>query len=64
MGNGTGKALRLDCLLDMKLKGYGKAVVGAIKDTGVFIKTVGALEIPALTPGFYRNRVRASSPDG
>ena len=57
-GNGTGKALLLACLLDMKLKGYGYAVIGSVKDNVFFKKSVGAVEIPDSTPGFYRNMVR------
>jgi GNAT superfamily N-acetyltransferase len=57
-GSGTGKALLLACLLDMKLKGYGYAVVGSVKDIDFFKTTVGALEIPDSAPGFYRNMVR------
>ena len=55
---GTGAALLMACLLDMKLKGYGYAVVGAVKDTDFYINTVGAVEIPGSTPGFYRTWVR------
>ena len=55
---GTGTALLLACLLDMKLKGYGYAVVGAVKDTEFYKHTVGAQEIPGSTPGFYRSWVR------
>ena len=63
-GGGTGQALLLACLLDMKLKGYGYAVVGAVKDINFFKKTVGAVEIPDSTPGFYRNRVKGQKSDG
>ncbi len=63
-GNGTGKALLLACLLDMKLKGYGYAVVGAVKDTDFFNKTVGAVEIRDSMPGFYRNRVKGPKSEG
>jgi len=62
-GNGTGRALLLACLLDMKLKGYGYAVVGAVKDTDFFKKTVGAVEIADSTPGFYRSMVRKPEPN-
>ncbi len=62
-GGATGKALLLACLLDMKLKGYGYAVVGAVKDIDFFKKTVGAVEIPDSTPGFYRNRVKGPESD-
>ena len=62
-GSGTGKALLLACLLDMKLKGYGYAVAGAVKDTDFFKKNVGAIEIPGSSPGFYRSMARNSEPD-
>ena len=57
-GNGTGKALLRACMLDMKLKGYGYAIIGA---TGIFEfygKAVGAVEIPGSAPGLYRTWVR------
>jgi hypothetical protein len=57
-GKKTGTALLKACLLDMKLKGYGYAVVGAVEDTAFFKKAVGAAEIPASTPGIYRSRIR------
>ena len=63
-GNGTGKALLRACLLDMKLKGYGYAVVGAVKDTDFFNNTVGAVEIGGSMPGFYRNRVKGPKSEG
>ena len=63
-GGGTGRALLLACLLDMKLKGYGYAVVGAVKDIDFFNKTVGAVEIGGSTPGFYRTRVKGPKSDG
>jgi GNAT superfamily N-acetyltransferase len=55
---GTGTALLMACLLDMKLKGYGYAVVGAVKDTDFYIDTFGAQEIPDSTPGLYRTWAR------
>jgi ribosomal protein S18 acetylase RimI-like enzyme len=54
---GTGKALMTACLLDMKLKGYGYAVVGAVEDTEYYKKTIGAWEIPHSAPGIYKTRV-------
>jgi ribosomal protein S18 acetylase RimI-like enzyme len=33
---GIGTALLMACLLDMKLKGYGYGVVGAVKDTNFY----------------------------
>jgi len=44
------------CLLDMKLKGYGYAIVGAVEATEYYQKTVGALEIPDSSPGVYKTR--------
>ena len=55
---GTGKALLKACLLDMKLKGYGYAVVGAVENTAFFEKTVGATVIPGSSPGIYRNQLK------
>ncbi|MDR3629066.1 MAG: GNAT family N-acetyltransferase [Desulfocapsaceae bacterium] len=52
-GRGTGKALLLACLLDMKLKGYGYAVIGGAGPVKFYKKTVGAIEIPGSTPGLY-----------
>jgi len=45
-GKGTGKALLLSCLLDMKLKGYGYAIVGMTGKMEFYSKAVGAVEIP------------------
>lgn len=59
-GKKTGRALLKACLLDMKLKGYGYAVVGAVKDTGFFEKAVNAVEILESTPGLYRTRIKDS----
>ena len=61
--NGTGTALLMASLLDMKLKGYGYAIVGAVKDTDFYENTVGAREIPDSTPGFYRTWVRKAETD-
>ncbi|MGD9181620.1 MAG: GNAT family N-acetyltransferase [Desulfobacterales bacterium] len=55
---GTGTALMTACLLDMQLKGYGYAIVGAVEDTEYYKKTVGALEIPDSSPGIYTTQVR------
>ena len=60
---GTGKALLRACLLDMKLRGYGYAIAGAVKDTAFFEKTVGAVEIPGSTPGLYRALLKKEGSD-
>lgn len=57
-GKGTGRALLLACLLDMKLKGYGYAIIGNVGPSEFFAKTVRAVEIPDSTPGVYRNMLR------
>jgi predicted GNAT family acetyltransferase len=56
-GRGTGSALLRACLLDMKLAGYGYAVVGDVKDPGYYKKVVGAIEIPDSSPGIYKDRL-------
>jgi GNAT superfamily N-acetyltransferase len=53
-GRGTGKALLLACLLDMKLKGYGYAVVGYTEALDFYRKAVGAVEIPGSWPGLWK----------
>jgi GNAT superfamily N-acetyltransferase len=55
---GTGTALMTACLLDMKLKGYGYAIAGAVENTEYYQKTVGASEIPDSSPGIYETQVR------
>jgi GNAT superfamily N-acetyltransferase len=54
---GTGTALMTACLLDMKLKGYGYAIAGAVKDTNFYKNAVGAIEIPDSSPGIYKTQV-------
>jgi GNAT superfamily N-acetyltransferase len=56
-GHGTGKALLMACLLDMKLKGYGYAIIGWAEPAEFYRKTVGAIEIPdsGTKPGVYKN---------
>ena len=54
-GNGTGKALLLACMLDMKLKGYGYAIIGYIGPGEFYRKIVGAVEIPDSTPSVWKD---------
>ena len=54
---GTGLALMTACLLDMKQKGYGYAIVGAVKDTDFYTNAVGAIEIPDSAPGIYGTQI-------
>lgn len=53
-GKGTGKALLMACLLDMKLKGYGYAVIGAVGPAEFYAKTVGATNIPGSEQSVYK----------
>jgi hypothetical protein len=53
-GKGTGKALLLACLMDMKLKGYQYAIIGWTEKTDFYRKAVGAIEIPDSYPGFWK----------
>jgi GNAT superfamily N-acetyltransferase len=45
-GRGTGKALLLACMLDMRLKGYGYAIIGGAGPTEFYSQALGAVEIP------------------
>jgi ribosomal protein S18 acetylase RimI-like enzyme len=57
-GQGIGNALLKACLLDMKSKGYGYAIVGDVKDQAFYEKTVNATPIPDSSPGIYQNRIQ------
>jgi ribosomal protein S18 acetylase RimI-like enzyme len=53
-GKGVGRALLLACLLDMKLKGYGYAIIGGVGPADYYRKTVNAVDIPDSTPGIWK----------
>jgi GNAT superfamily N-acetyltransferase len=57
-GQGTGRALLLACLLDMKLKGYGYAIIGSVGPVEFYRKMVGAVVIPNSTPGLWATWLR------
>ena len=61
-GKGIGKALLKACLLDMKSKGYGYAIIGDVKDSQFYQRTVDAMPIPDSSPGIYRNRLKRTEP--
>ena len=61
-GVGIGKTLLKACLLDMKLKGYGYAIIGDVKEPEFYQKTVEAIPIPDSTPGIYENPIKSSDP--
>ena len=54
-GKGVGKALMFACLLEMKLKGYGCAIIGWVGPQEFYEKTVGAITIPDSTPGIWEH---------
>jgi predicted N-acetyltransferase YhbS len=53
-GKGVGRALLLSCLLDMKLKGYGYAIIGGVGPADYYKKTVNAVDIPDSSPGLWK----------
>lgn len=54
-GNGTGRALLMACLLDMKLKGYGYAIIGSVGPVEFYMQTVGAVPIPGSSPSIWKD---------
>ena len=54
-GFGIGRSLTLASLMDMRLKGYGYAVVGMAGVEEFYRKVAGAVEIPDSSPGIYRS---------
>ena len=59
-GRKVGKALLLACLNDMKVQGYGYAIIGSASDgvADFYRKTVGATVIEDSSPGIYRGMLR------
>ena len=57
-GQGTGKALLLACMLDMKLRGYGYAVIGMTDKLDFYGKCVGATVIPDSDPSVWKTWVK------
>ncbi len=56
-GKGLGGALTQACLMDMRLKGYGYAIIGMAEAQDFYQKVAGAVEIPDSSPGIYRSNV-------
>jgi GNAT superfamily N-acetyltransferase len=52
---GIGTALLLACLVEMKLKGYGYAIIGWAGPQEFYEKAVGAVVIPDSTPGIWKD---------
>ena len=57
-GKGTGRALMYACLLDMRHRGYGYAIVGGAADSEFYTHTVNAFEIPDSGPGIYASQIK------
>ncbi len=57
-GHGIGRALLLSCLRAMAAAGYAYAIVGGVRLSEFYARTVGAIEIPGSTPGIYRDRLK------
>ena len=56
-GKGTGKALLLACLGDMKQKGYGYAIIGQTELVEFYGKAVGAVAIPDSSVSVWKTLV-------
>lgn len=54
-GKGLGHALTKACLMDMRLKGYGYAIIGMAESPDFYKKVAGAVEIPDSSPGIYHS---------
>jgi len=59
-GKGTGTALLLACLLDMKLKGYGYAVIGGAGPVNFYRKAAGAVVIPDSVPSVWKDMLHSA----
>ncbi len=55
---GTGAALLRAAMLDMKLKGYGYAIIGQTSILDYYAKIVGATPIPCSAPGLWKSWLR------
>jgi hypothetical protein len=58
---GTGRALLMAALLDMKLKGYGYAIIGGVGPAEFYRKTVDAQDIPDSAPGIWKTWVESGN---
>ncbi|MCU7922974.1 MAG: GNAT family N-acetyltransferase [Candidatus Thiodiazotropha sp. (ex Dulcina madagascariensis)] len=64
-GAGIGRSLTEACLLEMRLKGYGYAIVGMAGSADFYRKVADAVEIPDSYPGIYRATLElAEIPNG
>jgi GNAT superfamily N-acetyltransferase len=61
-GKGTGRALLLACMLDMKLKGYGYAIIGWSDVDEFYERCVGATPISGIGESVWATWVQGDSP--
>lgn len=61
-GGGIGRALLMACLVDMKLKGYGYAIIGSTGTFDFYSKCCGAVVIPDSTPSVWYDMLRRERP--
>jgi GNAT superfamily N-acetyltransferase len=57
-GKGIGKALLLACLQEMRLMGYGYAIIGGAGPVAFYEKCCGAAVIPGSKPGIYAGMLK------
>ena len=57
-GKGLGKALLMSCLLDMKLKGYGYAIIGMTDKDKFYNHCAGAVVIPGSEGSVWKTWVK------
>jgi GNAT superfamily N-acetyltransferase len=57
-GRGTGKALLLVCLHDLRWQGYGYAIIGGVGPIDFYAKACGATVIEDSSPGMYGGMLR------
>ena len=62
-GLGIGRTLVRACMLEMRLQGYGYAIVGMAGAPEFFRKVAGAIEIPGSSPGLYTESLALRRPD-
>lgn len=56
-GTGIGGALTLRCMLAMREKGYGYAIIGWVGPVAFYEKICGAKIIEPSRPGYYKNMI-------
>ena len=63
-GRGIGRCLLLACLMEMKLRGYAYAVIGAVGPAEFYRKCCGAVEIPDSKPSIWYDMLRRAKKEG